>query len=60
MVLAHYNTAPEAPAGHSELEPLKLTHTELSQLMAFLHTLNGPLDMPSDMPSDPLADSSLP
>lgn len=38
--LAHYNTAPAAPAGHSELEPLALTATELNQLLAFLRTLN--------------------
>ena len=55
-VLAHYNTAPEAPAGHSELEPLMLTELEVSQLMAFLHTLSGPLDAPLEM----LLDSSLP
>lgn len=39
-VLAHYNTAPTAPAGHSELEPLHLTPTELEQLLAFLLTLS--------------------
>jgi cytochrome c peroxidase len=55
-VLAHYNTAPEAPAGHSELEPLMLTELEVSQLMAFLHTLSGPLDAPLEV----LLDSSLP
>lgn len=42
-VLAHYNAAPEAPAGHSELEPLNLTTEEISQLIAFLRTLSGPL-----------------
>jgi cytochrome c peroxidase len=42
-VLAHYNTAPDAPAGHSELKALHLTADELSQLIAFLHTLSGPL-----------------
>lgn len=46
-VLAHYNTAPQAPAGHSELEPLMLSEREISQLIAFLHTLSAPLDMPS-------------
>jgi len=38
--LAHYNSAPPAPAGHSELEPLNLSLTELAQLQAFLHALN--------------------
>lgn len=42
-VLDHYNTAPEAPAGHSELEPLGLSDAELDQLMAFLRTLSGPV-----------------
>ncbi len=39
-VLIHYNTAPTAPAGHSELEPLNLSPAELEQLLAFLQTLN--------------------
>jgi cytochrome c peroxidase len=46
-VLAHYNTAPTAPAGHSELEPLMLSQLEVNQLIAFLHTLSAPLDAPS-------------
>jgi cytochrome c peroxidase len=45
-VLHHYNRAPEAPAGHSELEPLGLTEVELEQLEAFLHTLSGPVVAP--------------
>lgn len=43
QVLSHYNKAPEAPAGHSELEPLGLSDTELGQLEAFLETLCAPL-----------------
>jgi cytochrome c peroxidase len=39
-VLAHYNRAPEAPSGHSELERLGLSEQELNQLVAFLHTLS--------------------
>ena len=39
--LAHYNRAPQAPAGHSELEPLGLNATELRQLEAFLRSLSG-------------------
>jgi cytochrome c peroxidase len=42
-VLMHYNRAPVAPAGHSELEPLNLSDKEISQLMAFLKTLDGPI-----------------
>lgn len=39
-VLVHYNTAPAAPDGHSELEPLNLTSTELASLEAFLVSLD--------------------
>lgn len=39
-VLDHYNSAPAAPAGHSELEPLHLSPAELADLLAFLQTLN--------------------
>ncbi len=40
-VLAHYQQAPAAPEGHSELKPLKLNPQELRQLEAFLRTLSG-------------------
>ena len=43
-VLNHYNTAPEAPAGHSELQPLNLTEKQIAQIIAFLKTLDGPID----------------
>jgi cytochrome c peroxidase len=42
-VLGHYNNAPAAPAGHTELKPLKLNKTELMQLEAFLRALSGGL-----------------
>jgi cytochrome c peroxidase len=38
-VLDHYASAPEAPAGHSELRPLELTEEERAQLVAFLATI---------------------
>jgi cytochrome c peroxidase len=38
-VLIHYNTAPEASDGHSELTPLNLSTTELAALEAFLGAL---------------------
>jgi cytochrome c peroxidase len=41
-VLDHYNRAPAAPAGHTELEPLRLKPFELHQLEAFLRALSGP------------------
>ena len=39
--LDHYNRAPAAPSGHSELTPLNLNARELAQLEAFLRTLSG-------------------
>ena len=44
-VLHHYNTAPEAPAGYSELEPLNLSEEQLAQIIAFLKTLDAPLNV---------------
>jgi cytochrome c peroxidase len=46
-VLEHYNRAPAAPAGHTELEPLGLSATELRQLEAFLRSLSGSLSAPA-------------
>jgi cytochrome c peroxidase len=48
-VLEHYNRAPVAPAGHSELKPLGLSQQELAQLEAFLHSLSGPLNTPPEL-----------
>lgn len=42
-VLAHYDRAPRAPAGHSELRRLRLSSDERRQLDAFLHTLVSPV-----------------
>ncbi len=39
-VLAHYDAAPPAPRGRSELHPLGLTARELAQLERFLATLS--------------------
>ncbi len=40
-VLTHYNRAPLAPGGHSEIKPLRLNALELRRLEAFLRTLSG-------------------
>jgi cytochrome c peroxidase len=40
-VLDHYNRAPAAVTGHSELRPLRLKPVELRQIEAFLRTLSG-------------------
>lgn len=45
-VLDHYNRAPKAPSGHSQLKPLGLTRTEIGQLEAFLRTLSGGVSAP--------------
>jgi cytochrome c peroxidase len=39
-VLNHYSQAPEAPVGHSELEPRHFSDKEMEQLEAFLKTLD--------------------
>jgi cytochrome c peroxidase len=45
-VLNHYNTAPVPPMGysHSELEPLNLSAKEIAQIIAFLKTLDSPIN----------------
>jgi cytochrome c peroxidase len=40
-VIDHYNRAPKAPAGHSELEPLRLSAPERRQIEAFLRSLSA-------------------
>ena len=47
-VLAHYNEAPDAAVGHSELVPLGLDNIELAQLEAFLHSLASPPAVAAD------------
>lgn len=39
-VVRHYNDAPAAPAGHSELQPLAMSAAELTALESFLGTLS--------------------
>jgi cytochrome c peroxidase len=57
-VLNHYNTAPKAPVGHSELEPLNLTQKEITQIIAFLKTLSAPLNADQKWLSAPDAKSN--
>ena len=45
-VLEHYNAAPAATVGHTELKPLHLSATELAQLEAFLRSLSGGVRSP--------------
>lgn len=43
-VLNHYNNAPTAPLGHSELEPLHLSEKQIAQIITFLKTLDSPVN----------------
>jgi cytochrome c peroxidase len=52
-VLEHYNKAPPAPLGQSELAPLGLSGTELAQLETFLRSLSGPLASPPELLAPP-------
>ena len=47
-VLAHYNRAPAGPIGHTELKPLGLTGAEISQIIAFLRSLDGGINAPQE------------
>ena len=42
-VVAHYDRAPSAPEGVTELRPLSLTAEERRQLVAFMRTLDSPV-----------------
>jgi cytochrome c peroxidase len=53
-VLEHYDRAPAAPFGHSELKPLRLSPAEKRQLESFLRTLSGPLAAPRGYLAPPL------
>jgi cytochrome c peroxidase len=52
-VLAHYNHPPVAPIGHSELNPLGLTQREMEQIIAFLKSLSGGVNVPKALLSEP-------
>jgi cytochrome c peroxidase len=54
-VVAHYDRAPAAPFGHSELKPLGLSATERRQIEAFLRTLRSPLSAPAGFLEPPRA-----
>ena len=53
QVLDHYNRAPAAPAGHSELRSLRLDASELRRLEAFLRALTGEVIAPAE-PQQPV------
>jgi cytochrome c peroxidase len=49
-VVDHYNAAPAAPQGTSQLEPLNLTRVQRRQLVAFLKTLDERPVVPRPQP----------
>jgi len=48
-LLKHYNTAPMAHVGHSELMPLNLKEKQLMQIEAFLHSLSSSPDVADEL-----------
>jgi cytochrome c peroxidase len=52
-VIEHYNNAPAAPQGKTEIKPLGLTNTEKFQLEAFLRTLSSSVDAPKKLLAPP-------
>jgi cytochrome c peroxidase len=59
-VIAHYDRAPAAPAGHSELRPLRLTARERRQIEAFLRTLAAPVGGPAAYLAPPTPHAAAP
>ncbi len=59
-VIAHYDRAARAPAGHSELKPLRLSADERRQLEAFLRTLSAPPAAPAELLRAPSPDRKDP
>ncbi|HWV56103.1 MAG TPA: cytochrome c peroxidase [Longimicrobiales bacterium] len=53
-VLRHYNDAPAAAVGHTELERLRLSDRELAQLEAYLRTLSGPIAADPELLAPPV------
>lgn len=55
QVLNHYNQAPVGlgPANHTDLRPLGLTQSEITQLEAFLRSLSGPLEIEPSLLTPP-------
>jgi cytochrome c peroxidase len=52
-VLKHYNSAPKAEVGTSELRPLNLSEPQLQQLEAFLKSLSAPPNAPAELLESP-------
>ena len=57
-VVAHYDAARSAPAGHSEIVPLRLNARERRQLEAYLRTLSGGVSAPAELLRAPSTDGA--
>ncbi len=53
-VVSHYNNAPKAVVGTSQLKSLKLSQLEQQQLVAFLETLSAPVNAPANLLESPV------
>jgi cytochrome c peroxidase len=54
-VLKYYSQAPESPVGKSELKPLNLSALEISQLEAFVKSLEAPIRSDTKWLEDPFS-----
>lgn len=52
-IIDHYNRAPAATLGVTELRPLHLTPVEMQQLESFLLTLTAPVNAPAEFLANP-------
>jgi cytochrome c peroxidase len=57
-VIAHYDQAPPAPAGRSEIRPLHLSRAERAQLEAYIRTLDAPVNAEPWLLGPPAAHTS--
>lgn len=55
QVLEHYNKAPTAPTGQSEIKPLNLSVLEMQQIQAFLKSLEAPINADATWLEDPFS-----
>ncbi len=52
--MEHYNRAPAAPIGKSQLKQINLTDQAIEQVIAFMQSLSSPLVVPPDLLAMPL------
>ena len=57
-VLNHYNQAPDAPIGKTDIKPLEFTPEQLDQLRLFLLTLDSPVNVSPEYLSPPKTEAA--